>query len=100
MIGVEFHHGEGHEDVSHLSGMAVRYRTLLRDQSYDVVGNLDVAMEMEDQDRAIAELRRQSWPYHADLIIGIRYEHGDGGKAHLLGKAIRYRSGSGGAGAP
>ena len=31
MIGVEFHHGEGHEDVSHLSGMAVRYRTLLLD---------------------------------------------------------------------
>lgn len=93
VVGIEFHHGEGEAEVSHLSGMAVRYRKLGRDEPYDVVGVLDVAMDMEDQDRAIRELRRQSSRYNADLIIDIHYEHGEGnGKIHLRGKAIRYRS--------
>jgi uncharacterized protein YbjQ (UPF0145 family) len=101
VVGVEFHHGEGNGAVSHLSGMAVRYRKLRRDEPYDVVGNLDVAMEMEDQDRALAELRRQASQYQPDLIIDIHYEHGegDGGKIHVRGKAIRYRTTSGDEGA-
>jgi uncharacterized protein YbjQ (UPF0145 family) len=102
VVGVEFHHGEGHGEVSHLSGMAVRYRKLRRDEPYDVVGNLDVVMDMEDQDRALAELRHQSAPYHADLIIDIHYEHGEGNgnKIHVLGKAIRYRHGGDSGAAP
>jgi uncharacterized protein YbjQ (UPF0145 family) len=98
VVGVEFHHGEGGGAVSHLSGMAVRYRKLIRDEPYDIVGFLDVAMDMEDQDGAIRELQRQSSRYHADLIIGIHYEHGEGNgeKIHLKGKAIRYRSSAGG----
>jgi uncharacterized protein YbjQ (UPF0145 family) len=95
VIGVEFHHGEGHGEVSHLSGLAVRFRNLLRDEPYDVIADLDVAMEMEDQDRALRELRHRAAVYSPDLIIGIHYEHGEGGageKIHLKGKAIRYRS--------
>jgi uncharacterized protein YbjQ (UPF0145 family) len=94
VVGVEFHHGEGGGAVSHLSGMAVRYRNLKRDEPYDIVGFLDVAMDMEDQDAAIRELQRQSSRYDADLIIDIHYEHGEGNgeKIHLRGKAIRYRS--------
>jgi uncharacterized protein YbjQ (UPF0145 family) len=93
VVGVEFHHGEGGAAVSHLSGMAVRYRQLKRDEPYDIVGFLDVAMDMEDQDRAIRELQRQSSRYNADLIIDIHYEHGEGNgeKIHLRGTAIRYR---------
>jgi uncharacterized protein YbjQ (UPF0145 family) len=100
VVGVEFHHGEGGGAVSHLSGVAVRYRKLKRDEPYDIVGFLDVAMDMEDQDRAMRELQRQSSRYHADLIIDIHYEHGEGNgeKIHLRGKAIRYRSGSDDAG--
>lgn len=102
VVGVEFHHGEEHGEVSHLSGMAVRFRHLRRDQPYDVVGNLDVEMEMDDQERALAELRRQSRDYHADLIIDIHYEHGEGNgnKIHVRGKAIRYRSGGESGAAP
>ena len=102
VVGVEFHHGEGHGEVSHLSGVAVRYRKLRRDEPYDVVGLLDVTLDMEDQERAMAELQRQSIRYHADLIIDIHYEHGEGnGKIHVRGKAIRYRaSGDGEAAMP
>jgi uncharacterized protein YbjQ (UPF0145 family) len=101
VVGVEFHHGEGHGAVSHLSGVAVRYRKLLRDEPYDVVGLLDIAMDMEDQDRALMELRRQAARYNPDLIIDIRYEHGEGNgeKIHVRAKAIRYRSDSDGLGA-
>jgi uncharacterized protein YbjQ (UPF0145 family) len=96
VVGVEFHHGEGHADVSHLSGIAVRYRKLRRDQPFDVIAELDVAMDMEDQERAMRELQRRAAPYHPDLIIDIHYEHGEGAageKIHLRGKAIRYRDG-------
>lgn len=103
VVGVEFHHGEGNGEMSHLSGIAVRYRKLRRDEPYDVVGLLDVTMDMENQDRAMAELQRQSSRYHADLIIDIHYEHGEGSgnKIHVRGKAIRYRtSGDGDAAMP
>jgi uncharacterized protein YbjQ (UPF0145 family) len=97
VVGVEFHHGEGHGEVSHLSGLAVRYRKLRRDEPYDVVADLDVAMDMDDQDGALKELQRRAAAYDPDLIIGIHYEHGEGSageKIHIKGKAIRYRSGS------
>ena len=99
VVGVEFHHGEGHTEVSHLSGMAVRYRKLRRDEPFDVLAELDVALDMDDQERALHELRRQAAAYHPDLIIGIHYEHGEGGageKIHVRGQAIRYRTGGAG----
>jgi uncharacterized protein YbjQ (UPF0145 family) len=101
VVGVEFHHGEGDGAVSHLSGVAVRYRKLRRDEPYDVVGVLDVALAMEDQDRAMAELRREASRYNPDLIIDIHYEHGegDGNQIHVRGKAIRYRTTGSGEGA-
>jgi uncharacterized protein YbjQ (UPF0145 family) len=103
VVGVEFHHGEGHGEVSHLSGMAVRYRNLRRDEPFDVVANLDVALDMDDQDRALQALRHQAAQYNPDLIIDIHYEHGEGAageKIHVRGKAIRYRSGGVGAAMP
>jgi uncharacterized protein YbjQ (UPF0145 family) len=93
VVGMEFHHGEGHGDRLHLSGMAVRYHKLLRDQPYDVVGELDVVADMDHQDGAMAELQRRAGNLHADLIIKIGYRHGEGHEPiHLVGTAIRYRS--------
>jgi hypothetical protein len=90
---MEFHHGEGHGDRLHLSGIAVRYRELLRDEPYYVVGELDVVADMDHQERAVSELQRRGGQLHADLIIKINYRHGDGSEpVHLTGTAIRYRS--------
>jgi hypothetical protein len=86
------HHGEG---MSHLSGMAVRYRKLRRDEPFDVLAELDVALDMDDQEHAMRELQHRAAAYHPDLIIDIHYEHGEGGageKIHLRGRAIRYRA--------
>jgi uncharacterized protein YbjQ (UPF0145 family) len=93
VVGMEFHHGEGHGDRLHLSGMAVRYRNLLRNQPYDVVGELDIAADMDHQDQAMEELQRRAGKLNADLIIHIGYRHGEGHEPiHLVGTAIRYRS--------
>jgi uncharacterized protein YbjQ (UPF0145 family) len=93
VVGMEFHHGEGHGDRLHLSGMAVRYRNLLRNEPYEIVGELDVVADMDHQDQAMAELQRRAGRLNADLIIKIGYRHGDGhDPVHLLGTAIRYRS--------
>jgi uncharacterized protein YbjQ (UPF0145 family) len=93
VIGVEFHHGEAHGGPIHLSGMAVRFRDLRRDQPYDVLGKIDVAADMHNQEAAIHELKRRAGRMGADLIIDISYEHGDGDnkQVHLTGTAIRYR---------
>ena len=101
VIGVEFHHDEGKGQPSHLSGLAVRYRKLLRDEPYDVLETLDIPTSMERQEEAMDELRRRASLLHADLVIGISYEHGEGdGPVHLRGRAIRYRSGGAPGGAP
>ncbi len=93
IVGVEFHHGEGGDAPTHLSGMAVRFRNLLRDEPFDVLAHLDVASDMEHEDEALGELQRRAGLLHADLLIHIAYEHGEGEgqPAHLTGVAIRYR---------
>jgi uncharacterized protein YbjQ (UPF0145 family) len=104
VLGVEFHHGgEGSEAIravpagearTHLSGVAVRYRNLLRPDPYDVLGELDVAELMGGEEEALAALRERARALHADLIIRIAYRHGDapGQPTHLTGTAIRYRT--------
>jgi uncharacterized protein YbjQ (UPF0145 family) len=96
VIGVEFHHGEGGGEATHLSGMAVRCKDLIRGRPYDVVGEIDVPGRMGHDDEAFAALRARASALHADLITDIRYEHGEGeGKPpHLSGKAIRFQQGA------
>ena len=93
IVGVEFHHGEGGDAPTHLSGMAVRFRNLLRNEPFDVLAHIDVAADMEHEDEALAELQRRAGLLHADLVIHIAYEHGEGEgePAHLTGVAIRYQ---------
>jgi uncharacterized protein YbjQ (UPF0145 family) len=103
ILGVEFHHGEEGEAIratpadearTHLSGVAVRYRTLLRPEPFDVLGELDVPEPMGGEEEALQDLRARATALHADLIIHIAYRHGDapGQPTHLTGTAIRYRS--------
>jgi uncharacterized protein YbjQ (UPF0145 family) len=43
VLGVDFHHGEGGHEPTHLSGMAVRCHDLVKGRSYDVISKLDVS---------------------------------------------------------
>ena len=92
VIGVEFHHGEAGEEPTHLSGVAVRCRDLLHGRKCDVLGKVDVAGRMGHEEDALSELRSRAYSMHADLIVGVEFEHGEGeGKpTHVTGMAVRF----------
>jgi uncharacterized protein YbjQ (UPF0145 family) len=92
VIGVEFHHGEAGEEPTHLSGVAVRCRDLLQGRRYDVLGKIEIAGRMGHEEDAMSELKSRAYSMHADLIIGVEFEHGEGeGKpTHVTGTAIRF----------
>jgi uncharacterized protein YbjQ (UPF0145 family) len=95
VIGVEFHHPDRAGAPIHLSGMAVRYRQLLRPDPYEFLGVVSVHVDMHHQDDAAEVLRDRAAALYpdADLLINVHYEHGDA-EAHdvkLSASAIRYR---------
>lgn len=94
VVGVEFHHGEGAHEATHLSGMAVRCQDLIRGREYYVIGDVNAAGEMGHDEEAFETLRARGHALGADLIIGIHFEHGEGeGQApRLTGKAIRFHA--------
>jgi uncharacterized protein YbjQ (UPF0145 family) len=93
VIGVEFHHGEPGEEPTHLSGMAVRCHDLIKGRAYDVLGRIEVPGKMGDEDDAERELLARAGAMGADLIIGMGFEHGEGGDqpTKVWGTAIRFR---------
>ena len=93
VIGVEFHHGEPGEEPTHLSGMAVRCNDLIKGRTYDVLGRIEVPGKMGDEDDAERELLARAGAMGADLVIGMGFEHGDGGDqpTKVWGTAIRFR---------
>lgn len=96
VIGVEFHHGEPGEEPTHLSGMAVRCNDLLQGRAYDVIEKIEIKGKMGKEDDAEAELLARAGALHADLVIGIGFEHGEGGSqpTRVWGTAIKFRHGS------
>jgi uncharacterized protein YbjQ (UPF0145 family) len=93
VLGVEFHHGEPGEEPTHLSGMAVRCKDLLKGRAYDVLGKIEVTGKMGKEDEADKELMTRAGAMHADLIIDIGFEHGEGGTepTRVWGTAIRFK---------
>jgi uncharacterized protein YbjQ (UPF0145 family) len=93
VIGVEFHHGEPGEEPTHLSGMAVRCNDLLKGRSYDVLERIEIKGKMGKEDDAERELVNRASALHADLIIGIGFEHGEGGSqpTRVWGTAIKFK---------
>ena len=93
VIGVEFHHGEPGEEPTHLSGMAVRCNDLIKGRTYDVLGRIEVPGKMGDEDDAERELLARAGAMGADLVIGMGFEHGEGGDqpTKVWGTAIRFR---------
>jgi uncharacterized protein YbjQ (UPF0145 family) len=94
IIGVDFEHGEGGNAPTHLSGMAVRCRDLLGGRSYDVLGKVEVRGSMGKEEDAFSELKAKARAMRADLVLGVKFEHGEGGEGEptvLTGTAIRIR---------
>ncbi|HEX8795806.1 MAG TPA: hypothetical protein VF765_32875 [Polyangiaceae bacterium] len=93
VVGVEFHHGEPGEEPTHLSGMAVRCKDLLQGRQYDVIGHIEVNGKMGEEDEADKELLERASAMHADLVIDIGFEHGEGGSepTKVWGTAIRFK---------
>jgi uncharacterized protein YbjQ (UPF0145 family) len=99
VLGIEFHHeDEGnageHKDIeTHLSGLAVRYRPVLQDRPYDVLGPVQVEAAMEHEADGLRALREKGNDMDADAMLDVQFHHGEGkgGATKLTAIAIRYR---------
>lgn len=91
VTGVEFEHGEGGKAPTHLAGMAVRCRDLLHGRSYDVIGEVSVRGKMGHEEDAFDDLRKKASAMHANMVIGINFDHGeaDGEGPLVKGTAVR-----------
>lgn len=112
VLYVEFHHGGEHhhdgdaEDTDsatdesaaeadpmalHLSGEAVRFRDLIGGRTYQAISELTVDAPMGDEAQGLTLLQGRALELHADLIVGVRFEHGTGdGPTHVSGTAVRF----------
>ena len=96
MLHVDFEHGEGGKEPTHLSGMAVRCNDLIKGRSYDVLGKLEVNGDMGGEERAFAQLLGKAATMKADLLINVEFEHGEGGDGEptkVRGTAIKFKEG-------
>jgi uncharacterized protein YbjQ (UPF0145 family) len=98
VLGIEFHHegdGQGaNKDIeTHLSGLAVRFRPVLQDRPYDVLGQVQVEAAMEHEEDGLRALREKGSDMSADAMLDVQFHHGEGnGSAtRLTAIAIRYR---------
>jgi len=93
ILGVEFHHGEHAGEATHLSGTAVRFRDLIHGRHYEVIADLDVRAPMGHERQALHDLEARARDLNADLIVGVHFEHGEGGDGpvRLTGRAIQFR---------
>ncbi len=94
VVGVEFHHGEPGEEPTHLSGVAVRCNDLLKGRAYDVIGQVEVIEKMGSEEELYKAIKRKAKSTGADLILDVKFEHGDGEGQPLKmsGTAIRFKS--------
>lgn len=94
VVGVDFEHGDGHE-ATHLSGMAVRCRDLIRGRQYDVIADVEVPGDMSGEEEAFRRIKLRARELRADLLIDVAFEHGENGRGptRLRAKAIRFREG-------
>jgi uncharacterized protein YbjQ (UPF0145 family) len=96
VLGIEFHHEEHDKPgiATHLSGLAVRFRPVLEDRPYDVLGPVQVEAAMEHEDDGLRALRQKGSDMKADAMLDVQFHHGEGNGAstELTAIAIRYRS--------
>jgi uncharacterized protein YbjQ (UPF0145 family) len=95
VLGVEFHHeGDGHakDTETHLSGLAVKFRPVLANRPYRVLGPVQVDAEMGHESEGLHDLRAKAGDMNADVLVDVQFHHGEGGaeKTRLTGLAIKY----------
>jgi len=73
--------------------MAIRFNDLLHGRSYESLGRIDIDASMMHEDDAYAELQRRAREMHADLLLNVSFDHGDGTRPlHVCATAIRFRT--------
>ena len=94
VVGVEFHHGEPGEEPAHLSGLAVRCNDLIKGRAYDVMGEVNVEDKMGSEDALYQKMKAKAKSIGADLILDVKFDHGEGGDVPLKmsGTAIKFKS--------
>jgi uncharacterized protein YbjQ (UPF0145 family) len=95
VMHVDFEHGEGGKEPTHLSGMAVRCNDLIKGRSYDVMGKVEVNGDMGGEEKAFAKLLGKAADMKADLLINVEFEHGEGGDGEptkVRATAIKFRA--------
>jgi uncharacterized protein YbjQ (UPF0145 family) len=93
LIHVEVHPPAPGENITHFAGMAIRFNDLLRGRSYESLGRIDIDASMMHEDDAYAELQRRAREIHADLLLNVSFDHGDGTRPlHVCATAIRFRT--------
>jgi uncharacterized protein YbjQ (UPF0145 family) len=98
VLGIEFHHESDEHAGStgietHLSGLAVRFRPVLQDRPYEVLGQVQVEAAMEHEEDGLHALREKGSDMNADAMLDVQFHHGEGngGSTKLTAIAIRYR---------
>src|SRR5260370_31417887 len=81
VIGIEFHHEDAKSDdkgiETHLSGLAVRFRPVLQDRPYEVLGQVQVEAPMEHEDEGLRALREKGNDMNADAMLDVQFHHGE-----------------------
>lgn len=95
VLGVEFHHepnGGDKDTETHLSGLAVRFRPVLTDRPYKVLGPVQIDAEMGHEAEGLRDLRAKAGDMSADVLVDVQFHHGEGGteRTRLTGLAIKY----------
>jgi hypothetical protein len=73
--------------------MAVRCNDLIKGRAYQVLERIEVQGQMGKEDDAEQELMHRASAMHADLVIGMGFEHGEGGSqpTRVWGTAIKFK---------
>ncbi len=88
VTNVEFEHGEG-GPRTHLSGTAVRCNDLLRGRRFAVIEKLEVLAPMDHEEDALAELKSRAVARGANLLLEVKFEHGEGSRTRVTATAVR-----------
>ena len=54
-----------------------------------MIAKIEASAKMEHEDDALAELKRTATARGANLILEVRFEHGEGNKTKISGTAVR-----------